>query len=107
MKWVCEPWQVNKDQIVTVENFEYSLYENGWVCRGLWLDSVPSTKEYWFTKGEKEVLVRLKHVLTPNIPLDPVSASNPLPRLGNRVREQVCGRDPKTMTVDCHNFFDG
>ena len=25
VKWVCEPWQVNKDQIVTVENVEYSL----------------------------------------------------------------------------------
>ena len=56
-------------------------------------------------KCEKEVLVWLKHVLTPNIALDPFSASNPLPRLGNRTREQVCGRDPKKMTVDCHHFL--
>ena len=65
VQWLCEPWQIKNDEIVTVENVDYSLYKNEWVCRGLWLDCVPSTKEHWFMKGEKEVLVRLKHVLTP------------------------------------------
>ena len=47
----------------------------------------------------------MKHVLMANIPLELVSNSNKLSRLGRGVKEQVMSKDPKKMEVECHNFL--
>ena len=87
VRWTCEPWQVKEDAIVEVENASYLLFQNEWVCQGIWLDCFPSTKEHWFTEGEQEVIVRTKHVLMANVPLDQVNNSNKLSKLARQVKE--------------------
>ena len=105
VRWTCESWQIKEDEIVTVENILYSLFQNEWVCCGNWLDCVPSTKEHWFTEGQQDVIVRMKHVIIANVPLDPVSNSNNLPKLTRGVKEQLLNLYPQKMEVECHNFL--
>ena len=105
VRWTCEPWQVKEDEIVKVENTSYSLFQNEWICRGRWFDCVPSTTEHWFTEGEQEVIVRMKHVLMANVPLDQVSDSNKLPKLARGVKEQLKDKCPQKLEVECHNFL--
>ena len=40
VRWACESWQVKEDDIIELENVSYSLFENEWVCQGIWLDCV-------------------------------------------------------------------
>ena len=49
--------------------------------------------------------MRMKHVLIANVPLDPVSNSNKLPKLARGVKEQLLNKYPRKMEVECHNFL--
>ena len=33
VRWTCEPWQIKEDEIATVENISYSLFQNKCVCK--------------------------------------------------------------------------
>ena len=51
------------------------------------------------------MIVRTKHVLIANVPLDPVSDINKLPKLARGVKEQSLNKYPHKMEVECHNFL--
>ena len=51
------------------------------------------------------MIVRMKHILIANVPLDPVSDSNKLPKLARGVKEQLLNKYPQKMEVECHNFL--